>query len=122
MLLLLTIDFVLLVGCAGLILFLMPSIRNMRAGFYNNRGNAHTETGDWEQAIQEQALADYNKALKLDPNYADAYYQRGLLYGAFGDHEQAALNFKRYLELVPDAPNRKKVINNIKEQKSKLGQ
>lgn len=40
-----------------------------------DRGNAHDEAGNFEQA-----LADYAKALELDPGNGEAYYNRGIAY------------------------------------------
>ena len=37
-----------------------------------NSGNAKSELGDYRGAIQ-----DYNKAIELNPKYANAYYNRG---------------------------------------------
>jgi tetratricopeptide (TPR) repeat protein len=42
---------------------------------YIDRGNAHDEAGDFEQA-----LADYAKALAIQPGYGEAYYNRGIAY------------------------------------------
>lgn len=42
---------------------------------YINRGNAHDEAGDFEQA-----LADYAKALDIQPGHGEAYYNRGIAY------------------------------------------
>lgn len=39
-----------------------------------NQGVANYNSGDYEQA-----MADYNKAVELDPDYALAYYNRGCL-------------------------------------------
>jgi len=38
-----------------------------------NRGNAYDEKGSLAVAI-----ADYDRALGIDPNYADAYFNRGV--------------------------------------------
>ena len=40
---------------------------------YNNRGNLYLEFKDWEYAI-----ADFDRAIAIDPNYVDAYIGRGV--------------------------------------------
>src|ERR1051325_5027719 len=42
---------------------------------YNNRGAAHGGKKDYDKA-----LADYNEALKQNPNFGDAYNNRGNTY------------------------------------------
>ena len=42
---------------------------------YNMRGTVYGEAGR-----DDQALADFNKAISLDPNYAQAYANRALIY------------------------------------------
>lgn len=37
----------------------------------------------------ESALKDYEAALKVDKEYATAYYNRGLTYSAQGEHKAA---------------------------------
>ncbi len=61
------------------------------ASAYNNRGNAKKDKGDLDGAI-----ADFNRAIELDPKLAIAYYNRGNaeddkgdLNGAIGDYNQA---------------------------------
>lgn len=39
-------------------------------------------------AQYEDALADFTKAIDIDPDYARAYYKRGLTKGEFGAHEE----------------------------------
>ena len=39
---------------------------------YYNRGFAYEEKGEHDQAI-----ADYTEAIRLKPDYAEAYYNRG---------------------------------------------
>lgn len=50
----------------------------------------------------DAVLADYNRAIDLDPDYAEAYYHRGILYYTQGPRERAVPDFERYLELAPD--------------------
>ena len=41
----------------------------------NSRGNTYYNQGNLPQAI-----SDFNKAIEINPNYAEAYYNRGLAY------------------------------------------
>jgi tetratricopeptide (TPR) repeat protein len=43
------------------------------------------------------AIADYNEALKINPKYAKAYYNRGLAYKS-----QAEADYKKAVELNPE--------------------
>lgn len=67
------------------------------AEFYLNRGVAFYKLGDYEQAI-----ADLDKAIALNPDYADAYYYRGNAYYFVGEYEQAIANYTKAIELDPD--------------------
>jgi len=40
-----------------------------------NRGIAYGKKGQYDQAI-----SDFNKALEINPRYAEAYYSRGVAY------------------------------------------
>jgi Tfp pilus assembly protein PilF len=48
------------------------------------RGNNHLDTGDLDRAI-----ADYDEAIELDPNYTEAYINRGVVYKNKGDLDRA---------------------------------
>jgi len=64
---------------------------------YMNRGKVYCIKGDYEKAI-----ADFNKAIQLQPDLASAYYYRGVAYLAQGYFEQAVFNLKKVLELNND--------------------
>ncbi len=50
----------------------------------------------------KKALADLNKVLKLDPNYADAYYNRGTLKSRYlKEYKAAILDFNKAIEIDP---------------------
>jgi regulator of sirC expression with transglutaminase-like and TPR domain len=51
----------------------------------------------------EQALADLNQAIALDPDFAVAYANRGNAYATLGEVEKAVADFERYLELAPNS-------------------
>ena len=50
----------------------------------------------------EQAIADYTKAIELDPDFAVAYNTRGFAYANSGDLEQAIADYDKAIELNPD--------------------
>jgi len=50
------------------------------------------------------ALSEYQAALKLHPNYADAHYNIALLYQATGQLLRAVSHWKTYLKLDPTSP------------------
>jgi len=71
----------------------------------------------------EQTIADYTKAIELDPDDALSYYRRGVAYDDLGNLEQAIETYEQYLEFAPTAaPYREAVINAIEVLKSELGQ
>jgi tetratricopeptide (TPR) repeat protein len=74
------------------------------AELYTVRGQIYLNIYEWDKS-----LADFNMALGLAPDYAEAHYQRGLLYYSVLQTGQelraeALADFERYLELAPDGP------------------
>ena len=47
------------------------------------------------------ALADYAKAIEIDPRYASAYFNRGIVRQAKGDLDSAIADYTRAIELDP---------------------
>jgi len=70
------------------------------AGPILEAGNRNYETGNYINAIN-----DYSLAILEDPNYADAYYNRGLAYHAFNNPTAAIDDFTRAIELDPYRPD-----------------
>src|ERR1700683_5122870 len=58
--------------------------RHNRAVAFYNRGYAYSTKRD-----RERAIADYDEALRLNPDYDHAYANRGLAYFAKGDFDHA---------------------------------
>jgi len=50
----------------------------------------------------EQAIADYDQAIALQPDYAEAYNNRGIAYGAKGDLAHAIADFDQVIALDRD--------------------
>jgi lipoprotein NlpI len=63
---------------------------------YNNRANAYKAKGDLERAI-----SDYNKAIELNPEYANAFNNRGNTYYALGNIEHAIADFNKAIAFDP---------------------
>ena len=61
---------------------------------YIRRGNRADDEGRQQDAIDE-----YSKAIKLDPNYPVAYYNRGIAYDNLGQHEKAIKDYDKTIEL-----------------------
>jgi tetratricopeptide (TPR) repeat protein len=49
----------------------------------------------------DRAIADYTEALRLDPKYTFAYYNRGDAYRYNGDLDRAIADYTEALRLVP---------------------
>jgi tetratricopeptide (TPR) repeat protein len=69
----------------------------LTAEAYNNRGVASRALGDYEEA-----LADFNRAIELDPYFAGAYDNRGITYYLMGENDLSLADFNRAIELNPD--------------------
>ena len=48
---------------------------------------------------QEEALECYNKVLELEPDDADALYNKGTILNELGNNEEAEICFKRVKEI-----------------------
>jgi len=64
---------------------------------YIRQGLVYAEQGDYDQAI-----AHYDQAIALDPDYVEAYLYRGLAYRKRGEYDHAIADYSKAIELVPD--------------------
>ncbi len=83
-------------GCTQVIERGKRESREDRSFAYTNRGNAYDDKGEVDRAI-----ADYTKAIALNPKYALAYNNRGIAYDEKGDKEQAIADYRKALEINP---------------------
>ena len=61
---------------------------------YNNRADAYISEGKYDLA-----LADYDRAVVLNPRFAKAYNNRGVAYAKTGELDRALQNFAAAIEL-----------------------
>ncbi len=65
--------------------------------YYSLRGDVY-----WRAGKLDDALADYDQAVTLDPANPDGYYGRGRVQRDRGDKAAAASDFQQFLDLKPD--------------------
>ncbi len=81
-----------------------------------NRGNAKDESGDYQGAI-----ADFTRAIEIDPQDAAAYYNRGNAKDELGDYQGAISDYNRVIKQYPNHPKTHDAYNNRGLSKYKLG-
>jgi hypothetical protein len=64
---------------------------------YNNRGNIYNEADQLNEA-----MADYQKALEINPKFARAFNNRGIIYAKAGRNREALADFNKAVEFKPD--------------------
>ena len=67
---------------------------------FRGRGLAYAAMKD----ESDNAIQDFNTALKLNPNYASVYYNRGTVYSDKGDIPRAIQDFDQAIRLDPADP------------------
>src|SRR5262245_40016367 len=66
------------------------------ASAYTDRGDAYADMRQFDRAI-----ADYDKAIVLNPTYAMAYTDRGIAYLGKGEADRAVIDFNKAIEVKP---------------------
>jgi tetratricopeptide (TPR) repeat protein len=80
----------------GVIEFSGGSKAELGHAFYN-RGNAFYYLG-----VLEKAIADYSRAIVLNPDHAETFYNRANSYADLGDHERAIDDYSQAIRLKPN--------------------
>ncbi|MES2534986.1 MAG: type IV pilus biogenesis/stability protein PilW [Pseudomonadota bacterium] len=62
-------------------------------------------TGYYQQGQMNIALDEIKQALQMDPNFADAYSMRAIIYMDMGEARLAEENFSRAMKLAPNNPD-----------------
>jgi Tfp pilus assembly protein PilF len=74
----------------------LPSAVPRSAADFYYRGNTYFNNGD-----PGRAIADYNKAIELNPKFAGSYYNRGNAWHTKGDQDRAIADLSKAIELNP---------------------
>ncbi|MFC2006963.1 tetratricopeptide repeat protein [Chloroflexota bacterium] len=84
-----------------LLLWMLPAIgcqvTSIQSEKHLKNGLALVLDGEYEEGIVE-----LNKAIDLDPEYADAYYNRGIAYDKSGEVGKAISDYEKCIELSND--------------------
>ena len=86
--LLIPVLLVALLGCAG------QTEQEKKAREWNNKGSALGELGQ-----DEEALKAFEKAIELDPDYAEAWHNKSAALIQLGRYEEASKSLKKAKEL-----------------------
>ena len=65
--------------------------------FHNSMGNSYYKKGKLDQAI-----AKYQKALEIDPNFVAAHNDLGMVYFKQGNLDQAIAKYQKALQIDPN--------------------
>jgi tetratricopeptide (TPR) repeat protein len=61
----------------------------------------------------DRAIADLNKTIEIDPNYAPGYNNRGEVYRLMGDRKRAIADYRKALQIDPTLPDPKESLANL---------
>ena len=68
---------------------------------------------------RDGAIADYEKAIELKPDYAEAYYDLGNAYRAGGNLDRSIADYDKAIQLKPDYAEAQTNLNSLLELKKK---
>jgi tetratricopeptide (TPR) repeat protein len=61
----------------------------------------------------DRAVADLNKAIELNPKFANAYYNRGRVWEKKGDKQRAVADNREYLAIHPSDQDAKDALKRL---------
>lgn len=75
----------------------------------------------FDQKKWDEAIAEFQEAIRLDPEFGEAYGWLGYGYANKGELEKAIEALEKYLQLVPDASDRAQVEADIQQMRPVTG-
>ncbi|MBD3292350.1 MAG: tetratricopeptide repeat protein [Armatimonadia bacterium] len=90
----------------GLAVLIVTSFYRLGLHQSNASAHAHIYSGHiaFSKSAYYNAIEDFNRAIDLDPDCAEAYDWRGRAYYELGEYERAIRDFDRAISLKPDEP------------------
>jgi tetratricopeptide (TPR) repeat protein len=64
----------------------------------------------------DRAIADYGQAIKINPNYVNAYYNRGNMYLTKGDNNKAISDLEAVLRINPNDTEARALLEKTRQQ------
>jgi tetratricopeptide (TPR) repeat protein len=80
----------------------MSKVTNVDENFSSVGFTVNISASAEQQAVYDRALADYSQAIKLEPNSAKTYYERGCVYLNKGDKDRAIADYSQAIRLDPN--------------------
>jgi len=79
------------------VFFALAGVWGQTAEDVYNRGKATLRQKNYDKAI-----ADFTEVIRMDPNYVDAYWMRGLTYNEKKDYDRSIADFTEVIRLAPN--------------------
>ena len=86
---------------------------------YMNRGMAAAEIAKSPTGYEE-AIREFEQAVSLAPDWPAPYFNLGCVQKEVGKYQEALDNYRKYLELVPNAPDAEQVQTELDQIEYKL--
>ncbi len=79
-------------------------MQSNNATFYNDRACAYIDWDDYskDNSYYHKAFSDLDKAIKLNPLFAEAYINRGYIYDSLEKYNEAISDYSKAIELTPE--------------------
>ncbi|MGC8647379.1 MAG: AAA family ATPase [Candidatus Micrarchaeia archaeon] len=98
----------------------MAEEQNPKKPEVNPEAKEHWRRGNqlFEESKFDEALVEYTEALKIDKDYADAYFNRALTERVKGNYDAAKSDLQKVMELQPKTPDAPLLMGDIAESNS----